>query len=81
MLWFLILKVSEVLPLFNLINEASSKDIKNWFTTKYLTSQGIKLDRLVKRRKMGADFILANLEIIIVFYYNVYICPIIKDLQ
>ena len=42
--------------LFSLVNKkASDKDIYNWFTTKYITAQGVKLNGLVRRRKAEAD--------------------------
>lgn len=37
--------------LYSLVNsKASDKDLKNWFTTKYITAQGIKLRGLQYRR-------------------------------
>lgn len=42
--------------LYNLINKNAPKDqIVNWFTTKYVTAQGVKLPGLVKRRKKECD--------------------------
>ena len=42
--------------LFNLINQkASDKDIRNWFETKYITAQGVRLNGLIRRRKAEAD--------------------------
>ena len=42
--------------LFDLINSNASKDkIYNWFTTKYITAGGVKLNGLVRRRKAEAD--------------------------
>lgn len=42
--------------LFSLINKkASDKEIYTWFTTKYITAGGIKLNGLVRRRKAEAD--------------------------
>ena len=42
--------------LFNLINKkASAKEIRTWFETKYITSQGVKLNGLIRRRKAEAD--------------------------
>ncbi|WP_407402247.1 lysozyme [Chryseobacterium sp.] len=42
--------------LFDLINKKSTKSvIKNWFETKYITAQGVKLKGLVRRRKAESD--------------------------
>ncbi|GAB0154769.1 lysozyme [Chryseobacterium sp. Alg-005] len=42
--------------LFDLINKKASKEaIYNWFTKKYITSKGIKLKGLIRRRKAEAD--------------------------
>lgn len=42
--------------LFDLINKKSTKSvIKNWFETKYVTAQGVKLRGLVRRRKAESD--------------------------
>jgi len=42
--------------LFRLINnKAPSQDIRNWFETRYITANGVKLNGLVKRRKAEAD--------------------------
>ncbi|WP_223559585.1 lysozyme [Chryseobacterium lathyri] len=43
--------------LFSLINKNASDDsIRNWFTTKYITSGGKVLKGLIRRRKAEADF-------------------------
>ena len=42
--------------LYKLINSnASEKDIRNWFETKYITADGVPLKGLVLRRKAEAD--------------------------
>ena len=42
--------------LFRLINSnAPSQDIKNWFETRYITANGVKLNGLVRRRKAESD--------------------------
>ena len=42
--------------LFKLINQkAPEEQIRKWFTTKYITSKGVKLAGLVRRRKAEAD--------------------------
>lgn len=42
--------------LFKLINNgANDADIRNWFETRYITANGIKLKGLVRRRKAEAD--------------------------
>lgn len=42
--------------LFSLINKKASKnEIYTWFTTKYITANGVKLKGLVNRRKEEAD--------------------------
>lgn len=42
--------------LFSLVNKkASDEEIYNWFTTKYITAKGVKLNGLVRRRKAEAD--------------------------
>ncbi len=47
--------------LFDLINKkASVKDIRNWFTTKYITAQGKTLNGLIRRRKAEADLYFQN---------------------
>lgn len=41
--------------LFNLINKrADPKAIENWFLTKYITADGVKLKGLIRRRKAEA---------------------------
>lgn len=43
--------------LFALINDnAASKEIRNWFESRYITANGILLNGLIKRRKIEADF-------------------------
>ena len=47
--------------LFRLVNNnASNQDIYNWFTTKYITADGIKLKGLVRRRKAEADLFFSK---------------------
>ncbi|CEJ71246.1 Phage lysozyme [Chryseobacterium oranimense G311] len=47
--------------LFSLINKkASDESIKNWFTTKYITSGGKTLNGLIRRRKAEADLYFTN---------------------
>jgi lysozyme len=42
--------------LFALINNnASSKEIRDWFESRYITANGILLNGLIKRRKIEAD--------------------------
>ncbi|KPE50133.1 lysozyme [Chryseobacterium indologenes] len=42
--------------LFKLVNDrAPGASIRNWFLTKYITAQGVKLNGLVRRRKAEAD--------------------------
>lgn len=42
--------------LFKLINKKAPEDqIRKWFTTKYITSKGVRLNGLVRRRKAEAD--------------------------
>ena len=42
--------------LFKLINERASRDaIWNWFTTKYITANGVQLRGLVNRRRAEAE--------------------------
>lgn len=47
--------------LFSLINKRSSDEaIRNWFTTKYITSGGKVLNGLIRRRKAEADLFFAK---------------------
>lgn len=47
--------------LFDLINKrAADVEIKNWFTTKYVTAQGVKLNGLVRRRKAESDLFFSK---------------------
>lgn len=47
--------------LFDLINKrATDIEIKNWFTTKYVTAQGVKLNGLVRRRKAESDLFFSK---------------------
>jgi len=47
--------------LFSLINKkASDEAIKNWFTTKYITSGGKTLNGLIRRRKAEADLFFSK---------------------
>lgn len=42
--------------LFALINDnAASKEIRNWFESRYITANGILLNGLIKRRQIEAD--------------------------
>lgn len=42
--------------LFKLINNnANDADIRNWFETRYITANGVKLNGLVRRRKAESD--------------------------
>lgn len=47
--------------LFDLINKRSTDtEIKNWFTTKYVTAQGVKLNGLIRRRKAESDLFFSK---------------------
>jgi lysozyme len=47
--------------LFKLINENAGREkIYNWFTTKYITGNGVKLNGLVRRRKAEADLFFSK---------------------
>jgi lysozyme len=47
--------------LFRLINENAGREkIYNWFTTKYITGNGVKLNGLVRRRKAEADLFFSK---------------------
>ena len=47
--------------LFKLINENAGRDaIYSWFTTKYITANGVRLRGLVNRRKAEADLFFSK---------------------
>jgi lysozyme len=47
--------------LFSLINKkAGESEIRNWFTTKYITAGGKTLNGLIRRRKAEADMFFAK---------------------
>jgi lysozyme len=47
--------------LFRLINENAGREkIYNWFTTKYITGNGVKLKGLIRRRKAEADLFFSK---------------------
>ncbi|NIF06642.1 lysozyme [Chryseobacterium sp. Tr-659] len=47
--------------LFSLINKrAGETEIRNWFTTKYITAGGKTLNGLIRRRKAEADLFFAK---------------------
>ncbi|MGE8535160.1 MAG: lysozyme [Chryseobacterium sp.] len=47
--------------LFSLINKrADDSEIRNWFTTKYITAAGKVLNGLIRRRKAEADLFFAK---------------------
>ncbi|WP_126654132.1 lysozyme [Chryseobacterium aureum] len=47
--------------LFKLVNDrAPGASIRNWFITKYITAQGVKLNGLIRRRKAEADLFFSN---------------------
>ncbi|WP_300685534.1 lysozyme [Chryseobacterium sp.] len=47
--------------LFSLINKkAGESEIRNWFTTKYITAGGKVLNGLIRRRKAEADLFFAK---------------------
>lgn len=47
--------------LFSLINKrAADSEIRNWFTTKYITAAGKVLNGLIRRRKEEADLFFAK---------------------
>ncbi|WP_278381004.1 lysozyme [Chryseobacterium arthrosphaerae] len=47
--------------LFSLINKrAAAAEIRNWFTTKYITAAGKTLNGLIRRRKAEADLFFAK---------------------
>lgn len=48
--------------LFDLVNDDAQKAvIYNWFTTKYITADGVKLNGLIRRRKAEADLYFKSL--------------------
>ncbi|MEN5306844.1 lysozyme [Chryseobacterium cucumeris] len=47
--------------LFSLVNKrAADSEIRNWFTTKYITAAGKTLNGLIRRRKAEADLFFAK---------------------
>lgn len=47
--------------LFDLINKkASNNEIYNWFTQRYITQDGVKLNGLIRRRKAEADLFFSK---------------------
>lgn len=47
--------------LFKLINDrAAGAAIRNWFVTKYITAQDVKLNGLIRRRKAEADLFFSK---------------------
>ncbi|RQO35437.1 muraminidase [Chryseobacterium sp. KBW03] len=47
--------------LFSLVNKkAGESEIRNWFTTKYITAGGKTLNGLIRRRKAEADMFFAK---------------------
>lgn len=47
--------------LFALVNKrAAASDVRNWFTTKYITAGGKVLNGLIRRRKAEADLFFAK---------------------
>jgi len=48
--------------LFDLINKkAPSSEIQEWFVSKYITAQGVKLNGLVRRRKAEAELFFSKI--------------------